>query len=65
MLIGIKLGNKLGLLSHAPERITGGFGVISNGKLGNKPDPLSDAPGRIREGFEALSNGKLPCNVFL
>ena len=59
VLIGIKLGSKLGLSSHAPERITEGFGVISNGKLGSKPDPLSHAPGRIREGFETLSNGKL------
>ena len=29
----IKLGSKLGLSSHAPKRITEGFGVISNGKL--------------------------------
>ena len=65
VLIGSKLGSKLGLSSYAPERITEGFGVISNGKLGSKPDPLSDAPGRIREGFKALSNSNLPCNVFL
>ena len=63
VLIGIKLEGKP--LSHAPERIREGFGVISNGKLGSKPDPLSHTPGRIREGFEALSNGNLPCNVFL